>query len=80
MQPTPWAAASQRLDTYNTSGLVSRELAMAPTARIMLTVPAVTGLLTLLVLRTQSSQLLQLGQEFKMAYDAASHAACRPRH
>jgi hypothetical protein len=70
--------ASRRLDTYNTSALVAGEVGMAPVARISLGLPAIAGLLVLLVMRTQSSQMLQLGGEFKIAYDAAERGLPAP--
>jgi hypothetical protein len=71
LEPAPWAAASQRLDAHYTSGLVQSELGVAGVARISLSVPAVAGLLNLVLLRTESSRLLTLGQEFKVIWDEA---------
>ncbi len=79
IEAAPWAAASERLHTYNTSGLVASELGMAPVARFSLGLPAVTGLLVLLVVRTQSSQMLQLGEDFKVAYDDAARGLPTPQ-
>jgi uncharacterized membrane protein YgcG len=79
LEPAPWSTASERLQTYNTSGLVASELGMAPVARVSLGLPAVTGVLLLLVVRTQSSQMLQLGQDFKVAYDAAARGLPTPQ-
>lgn len=76
--PAPWNAASQRLDAYNASGLVAGELGMAPLARFALGLPAVTGLLVLLVARTQSSQMLQLGQDYRIIYEDAAHGLPTP--
>ena len=78
LEPTPWASASQRLDAYNTSGLVGSELGMAPAARISLSVPAVVGLLVLVLLRTESSRLLVLGQDFKIIWDDAQRGITPP--
>ena len=74
----PWSVASDRLHAYNTSGLVAGELAIAPTARVALGVPALAGILVLLVVRMQSSQMLQLGQDFKVAYDDAQRRPTPP--
>jgi hypothetical protein len=74
----PWIAASQRLHAYNASGLVASELGLSSLARVALALPGVTGLLVLLVVRTQSSQLLQLGQNFKIAYDDAARGLPTP--
>ncbi len=70
-EQAPWSAASQRLQAYNTSGLIAGELNMAPVARVALGVPALTGLLTLIVVRTQSAQMLNFGNYLKLAYDNA---------
>jgi hypothetical protein len=51
---------------------------MAPTARIALGVPALAGILALLVVRMQSSQMLQLGQDFRVAYDDAQRGLPTP--
>ncbi|HWF17324.1 MAG TPA: DUF4328 domain-containing protein [Acidimicrobiales bacterium] len=77
--PPPWTTASERLHTYNASALVTGELGIAPLARFSLGLPAVTGLLALLVIRTQSSQMLQLGRDFKIAYDAAARGLPSPQ-
>jgi hypothetical protein len=78
MQAAPWAAASERLHTYNASGLVASELGMSSVARISIGLPAVAGLLVLLVVRTQSSQMLRLGADFKIAYDDAARGLPTP--
>lgn len=78
LQQTSWAAASQRLDTYNTSGIVAAELSMVPLARVSLGVPALTGLLALLVVRLTSSTMLQFGEYLKLAYDDASRGLPAP--
>lgn len=78
LQPTPWTAASQRLHAYETSGLVQRELGLAGVARISLCVPAVAGLLNLVLLRTESSRLLTLGQEFKIIWDDTQRGITPP--
>ncbi len=52
---------------------------MAPVARIMLAVPAVTGLLALLVARLQSAQMLRLGHDFTIAYDDAKQGLPTPQ-
>jgi hypothetical protein len=77
--PAPWAVASERLETYNTSGLVASEMGMAPVARFSLGLPGLVGVLALLVVRTQSSQMLQLGQDFKVAYDDAARGLPTPQ-
>ncbi|HSZ37121.1 MAG TPA: DUF4328 domain-containing protein [Acidimicrobiales bacterium] len=69
LAPTPWAVATQRLDAHYTSGLVQSEGSLAGVARISLSVPAVVGLLNLVLLRTESSRLLTVGQQFKTVYD-----------
>lgn len=65
---TPWAVATQRLDAHYTSGLVQSELGLAGVARISLCVPAVVGLLNLVLLRTESSRLLTIGHDFKVIW------------
>jgi hypothetical protein len=74
----PWSVASERLHAHNTSGLVAGELAIAPAARVALGVPALAGILVLLVVRMQSSQMLLLGQDFKIAYDDAQRGLPTP--
>ena len=68
LEPAPWAVATQRLDAHYTSGLVQSERGLAGMARISLSVPAAVGLLTLVLLRTESSRLLTIGQDFKIIY------------
>lgn len=77
-QAAPWAAASQRLDAHYTSGLVSSELGLAGMARISLSVPAVVGILNLLVLRAESSHLLTIGQDFKIVWDDTQRGITPP--
>ena len=77
-EATPWVTASQRLDAYNTSSLVASELGLAPIARFSLSAPAVVGLLNLVLLRTQSSHLLQLGQDFKIIWDDTQRGITPP--
>jgi hypothetical protein len=78
IQAAPWATASQRLDEHYTSGLVSSELGLAGVARISLSVPAVVGLLNLVLLRTESSRLLQIGQDFKIIWDDTQRGITPP--
>lgn len=78
LDATPWITASQRLDAYNTSSLVASELGLAPIARVSLSAPAVVGLLNLVLLRTQSSHLLQLGQDFKIIWDDTQRGITPP--
>ena len=78
IQPAPWAVASQRLDAHYTSGLVQSELGLAGVARISLSVPAVVGLLNLVLLRTESSRLLTLGQDFKIIWDDTQRGITPP--
>jgi hypothetical protein len=61
--------ATQRLDAHYASGLIQGELGLAKVARISLCVPAVVGLLNLVLLRTESSHLLALGQDYKIIWD-----------
>ena len=76
---TPWATATQRLDAHYTSGLVQSELGLAGVARISLCVPAVVGLLNLVLLRTESSRLLTIGQHFKIVWtDTQRHITPPP--
>jgi hypothetical protein len=70
--------ASQRLDAHYTSGLVQSELGLAGVARISLCVPAVVGLLNLVLLRTESSRLLTLGQDFKIIWDDTQRGITPP--
>ena len=37
----PWAAASQRLDAFNTEAMVDHELRMVPAARVAVVIPVV---------------------------------------
>jgi hypothetical protein len=78
LQPTSWAVAAERLHTYNTSGFVANELSMTSSARVALCVPAVAGILVLLVVRLQSTQMLQLGHDFRIAYTDAQRGLPTP--
>lgn len=51
---------------------------MAPAARISLSVPAVVGLLNLVLLRTESSRLLQLGDDLKIIWDDTQRGITPP--
>ena len=75
---TPWAVATQRLDAHYTSGLVQSELGLAGVARFTLCVPAVVGLLNLVLLRTESSRLLTIGQNFKTTWDYTQRGQTPP--
>jgi hypothetical protein len=78
LQPAPWAVASQRLDTHSASGLVRSEAGLTGLARISLCVPAVVGLLNLVLLRTESSRLLTLGEHFKIVWDDTQRGITPP--
>jgi hypothetical protein len=70
--------ATQRLDAHYSSGLVQSELGLAGVARISLCVPAVVGLLQLVLLRTESSRLLAMGQNFKTTWDYTQRGQTPP--
>jgi hypothetical protein len=75
---TPWAVASERLATYNTTGLVANETGMVPVARFAIAMPAVYFLVGLLAQRIDSAQLLATGRAFRRAYEAAEHGTKAP--
>jgi Domain of unknown function (DUF4328)/Protein of unknown function (DUF2510) len=75
---TPWAVASDRLATYNTTGLVAAETGMAPVARIAIAMPAIYFLVHLLAQRIDATQLLATGRALRRAYEAAQHGQSAP--
>jgi len=74
----PWAVASQRLATYNTSGLVADETGLVPIARLAVAMPAVYFVTDLISQRINRAQLLMTGQEFRRAYEAARNGTRAP--
>ena len=56
-QVAPWAVASERLNTFTTSGLVDTEVRMTPVARLAVAMPGVYYLVNLIVQRVNADQL-----------------------
>ena len=77
-QVAPWAVASQRLATYNTSGLVDTELRMRNVARIAVAVPAVCGIVNLVIWRINESRYLAVGHQFRIDWEDAQHNITPP--
>jgi hypothetical protein len=74
----PWAAASERLSSYNTSGLVNDELGMVPVARIAVVMPAVYYLVNLIVQRANADQLRSVGHQFRVDWHDAQKGITPP--
>ncbi len=77
-QVAPWAVASERLTTFNTSGLVGGELAMVPVARIAVVMPAVYYVVNLIVQRVNADQLRSVGHQFRVDWHDAQNGITPP--
>ncbi len=77
-QVAPWAVASERLTTYNASGLVDNELAMVPVARAAVVMPAVYYLVNLIVQRANAGQLRSIGHQFRVDWHDAQNGTTPP--
>jgi Domain of unknown function (DUF4328)/Protein of unknown function (DUF2510) len=77
-QMAPWAVASERLTTFNTTKLVSDELSMVPIARIAVLMPAVYYLVNLVEQRVNADQLRSIGHQFRVDYHDAQNGITPP--
>jgi len=72
--------ASERLTTYNTSGLVNDELAIVPVGRLAVVMPAVYYLVNLLVQRVNADQLRSVGHQFRVDWHDAQNGITPPAY
>ena len=76
----PWAAASQRLDAFNTEAMVARELRMVPAARVAVVLPALYYIAQLLNLRIEKDNWRSFGHQLRVAYEAAKAGQTVPQY
>ncbi|HXY28624.1 MAG TPA: DUF4328 domain-containing protein, partial [Acidimicrobiales bacterium] len=70
----PWAAASERLATFNTGALVDAELRMARAGRVAVAVPAACAIANLVITRLNEDRLLAYGSYFRVVWhDTQNH-------
>ncbi|MFZ0250578.1 MAG: DUF4328 domain-containing protein [Acidimicrobiales bacterium] len=74
----PWAAASERLTTFNTSQRVDDERRLVPVARFAVAFPAVYFLVSLLLQRANADQLRSAGHQFRIDFHDAQHGITPP--
>ena len=77
-QVAPWAMASERLNTFNTSRLVDDELRMVPMARVAVVMPAVYYLVSLILQRVNADQLRAVGHQFRVDWHDAQNGITPP--
>jgi len=79
-QVAPWAVASERLSTYNTTSLVRDELGTVPVARLAVVMPAVYYLVNLIVQRVNADQLRSFGHQIRVHWDDAQAGITPPAY
>ncbi len=77
-QAAPWAVASERLSTYNTTQRVDSERGMVPVARFAVAMPAVYFLVSLLLQRVNADQLRSAGHHFRIVWHDAQNGITPP--
>jgi hypothetical protein len=70
-QVAPWAVASERLSTSNTTQQVDEERSIAPAARFAVVMPAVYFLVSLILQRVNADQLRSAGHQFRLDFHDA---------
>ncbi len=74
----PWAVASERLSTHNTTELMDTEHSIVPLARFAVAVPAVYFIVILLLQRANADQLRSAGHQFRIDWHDAQHGITPP--
>jgi hypothetical protein len=74
----PWAAASERLSTHNTTQQVDGERGLAPVARFAVAMPAVYLLVSLVLQRVNADQLRSAGHQFRIDWHDAQNGITPP--
>jgi hypothetical protein len=74
----PWAAAAQRLDTFNATQRVDDERRMTPVARFAVAMPGVYFIVGLLLQRANTDQLRSAGHQFRIDFRDAQHNITPP--
>ena len=77
-QVAPWAVASERLNTFTTSGLVDSEVRMTPVARLAVAMPGVYYLVNLIVQRVNADQLRAFGHQMRIVWDYSQRGQTPP--
>ena len=74
----PWAVASERLSTFDTTQAVDDEQRMVPVARFAVAMPGVYFLVSLLLQRANADQLRSAGHQFRIDWHDAQHGVTPP--
>jgi len=77
-EAAPWATASERLNTFNTTGFVNDEMYLVPAARVAVAIPAVYCIVALVMVRVNASQLRSIGHQFRIDYHDAQVGTTPP--
>jgi hypothetical protein len=74
----PWVAASERLNTFNTSRVVDDEQRLVRMARVAVVMPAIYYLVTLVLQRVNANQLRAIGHQFRVDWHDAQNGITPP--
>jgi len=74
----PWAAASERLDTFNVTQQVDDERRRVPVARFAVAMPGVYFIVSLVLQRANTNQLRSAGHQFRIDFRDAQHNITPP--
>jgi hypothetical protein len=74
----PWAAASERLNTFNVTQQVDDERRRVPVARFAVAMPGVYFLVGLVLQRANTDQLRSAGHQFRIDFHDAQHNITPP--
>jgi hypothetical protein len=77
-QVAPWAAAAERLNTFNVTQLVDEERRKVPLARFAVAMPGVYFIVGLLLQRANADQLRSAGHQFRIDFRDAQHNITPP--
>jgi len=79
-QVAPWAAASERLNTFNATQRVDDERRMVPVARFAVAMPGVYFIVGLLLQRVNTDQLRSAGHQFRIDFHDAQIGKTPPQY
>ena len=79
-QIAPWAAASERLNTFSATQALEDEQRMVGWARFAVAMPGVYFLVGLLLQRANANQLLSAGHQFRIDWNAAQAGRPTPAY
>jgi hypothetical protein len=77
-QVAPWAVASERLGTHNTTQRVDEERSLVPVARFAVAMPAVYFLVSLILQRVNANQLRSAGHQFRIVWHDSQNGITPP--